>query len=193
MRRRGHLDPRSPRLAEGLRDLLELAPDDLPPRRLVVEQLLDLLGPLPLLRQLVQDVANLQLAQAVELGLQDRVGLERRDLEPRHQLGGGVGLAVAGADDRDRLVQVLEDDREAFEDVDPLEQVPQLESQPPGDDLQAEVEELLEDRLQIQAAGNGHLGPLGRQQAGEIDAVVDLEGRVLEKVGQGRIGDWRRL
>ena len=66
----------------------------------------------------LQDVADLQLAQAVELGLEHGVGLDLGELEPRDQLGGGVGLAVAVADDLDRLVEVVEDDREAFEDVD---------------------------------------------------------------------------
>ena len=95
--------------------------------------------------QLVEDVVDLQLAQAVELGLEHRVGLDLGQPEPRDQLGGGVGLAVAVADDPDRLVQVVEDDREAFEDVDAVEQVRQLVPQPPGDDLEPEVEEMLED------------------------------------------------
>ena len=95
---------------------------------------------------------DLELAQAVELGLEHGVGLQLGKLEPRDQLGGGVGLAVAGADDPDRLVEVVEDDREAFEDVDAVEQVLELELQPPGDDFQAEVEEVLEDRLQVEAA-----------------------------------------
>ena len=94
-----------------------------PPRRLVVEQLLDLGGPLPLLLQLLEDVLDLELAQPVELRLEDGVGLDLGEPEPGDQLGRGVGLAVAVADDLDRLVEVLEDDREAFEDVDPLEQV----------------------------------------------------------------------
>ena len=145
-RRRGALDPRPPRLAVGLGDLLQLVPDDLPARRLVGEQRLDLRGPLPLLRQLVEDVLDLQLAQAVELRLEDRVGLDLGEAEPGDQLGGGVGLAVAVADDPDRLVEVVEDDREAFEDVDPVEQVLQLVLQPAGDDLEPEVEEVLEDR-----------------------------------------------
>ena len=97
--------------------------DDLPACRLVVQQPLDLRGPLPLLRQLLEDVGDLELAQPVELRLQDRVGLRLGEPEPRDQLGSGVGLAVAGADDPDRLVEVVEDDREPFEDVDPLEQV----------------------------------------------------------------------
>ena len=109
--------------------------------------------------QLVEDVADLQLAQAVELGFQDRVGLELGEPEPRDQLGGRVGLAVAVADDLDRLVEVVEDDREAFEDVDPREQVLELEPQPAGDDLQPEVEEVLEDRLQVEPAGTATSAP----------------------------------
>ena len=126
-RGRRDLDPGPPRLAEGLGDLLELAPNDLPPRRLVGEQLLDFLGSLALLRELFEDVANLQLAQAIELGFEHGVGLELGKLESRDQLGGRVGLAVAVANDLDRLVEVLEDDREAFEDVDSREQVLELE------------------------------------------------------------------
>ena len=51
-RRRGNLDAGPPRLAEGLGNLLQLGPDDVPPCRLVVEQSLNLLRPLALLRQL---------------------------------------------------------------------------------------------------------------------------------------------
>ena len=87
------------------------------------------------------------------------------------QLGRGVGLAVAVADDPDRLVEVVEDDREAFEDVDPLEQVLQLVAEPAGDDFQPEVEEMLEDALEIEPAGDGDLGPGGGQQAGQVDVV----------------------
>ena len=74
-----------------------------------------------------------------------------------------------------------------------VEQVLELELKPAGDDLEPEVEELLEDRLQIEPRRDRDLGPLGRQQAGEIDAVVDLERRVLEQIGQRRIGVGSRL
>ena len=115
--------------------------------------------------QLVEDVLDLQLAQAVELRLEDRVGLELGEAEPRDQLGGGVGLAVAGADDPDRLVEVVEDDREAFEDVDPPEQVLQLVLEPAGDDLEPEVEEVLEDRSSGRA-GRGRPPRPPRRAAG---------------------------
>ena len=138
--------------------------------------------------ELLQNIANFQLAEAVELRLQDGIRLELGKLESRDQLGGGVGLAVAVANDLDRLVEVLEDDREAFEDVDSGEQVLELELEPAGDDFQPKIEELLEDRLQIEPGGDCDFGPLCRQQAREIDAVVDLKRRVLVKIRQGRVG-----
>src|SRR5262249_51365701 len=154
---RWNLDPRAPRLAEGLNHLLELRTDDLPARRLVVEQPPDFLGAFPLLRKLLQDLADLELAQAVELGFQNGIGLNGRDLKPGNELGGGVGLAVAGPDDLDGLIEVFENDRETFENVNSLQQVLELEPQPARHDLETKVKELLQNRLQIESAGNGHL------------------------------------
>ena len=48
------------------------------------------------------------------------------------QLDGGVGLAVRLADDPDRLVERVEDDREAFEDVDAPLELGQLELEAPA-------------------------------------------------------------
>ena len=45
-----------------------------------------------------------------------------------------------------------------------------------------------EDALEVEPVGDGHLGPLGRQQAGQVDVEVGLERRVLEQVGQRRVG-----
>ena len=142
--------------------------------------------------ELLEDVADLELAQAVELGFEDGVGLDLGQLEPLDQLGRRVGLAVAVADDLDGLVEVLEDDRKPLEDVDPLEQDLELVAEAAGHHVHPEVEELLEDRLEIEPAGHGHLGPRGRQQAGQVDVVVDLERRVLVQVGQGRVGTGAR-
>ena len=142
--------------------MLDLGLDDLPPRRFVVEQGLDFGGPLSLLLQLIEDVADLELAQLVELGLEDGVGLDLGQLEPSDQLGGSVCLAVAVADDLDRLVKVLEDDREALEDMDSLEQVLELEPQASDHHFHAEVEEVLENRRQVEPAGDSDLGARGR-------------------------------
>ena len=69
-----------------------------------------------------------------------------------------------------------------------LEQVLELELKPARHDLQPKIEKLLEDRLQIQPRGNRDLRTLRGQQAGEVDAVVDLERRVLVEIRQRRVG-----
>src|SRR5207244_2281656 len=58
------------------------------------------------------------------------------------------------------------------------------------DDFQTEVEEVPEDRLQIQPLGPADLEVLGRDQAREVDNEICLERRVLEQVrhDQLRIG-----
>ena len=50
----------------------------------------------------------------------------------------------------------------------------QLELQPPRDDLKPKIEEVLKNRLQVEPARDRDLGPVRRQQAGQVDAVVDL-------------------
>ena len=70
-----------------------------------------------LLLQLVEDLLDLHLGDLVELRVEDRVGLLSSSLNALHQLLGRVRLAAALADDLDRLVEGVEDDLEAFEDV----------------------------------------------------------------------------
>jgi len=72
---------------------------------------------------------------------------------------------------------------EAFEQVDALFQRGQLVLQPPRDDLEAEVEEVPEDLLQIEALGAADLGVLlDRDETGQVDREVDLQRRVLEEI-----------
>ena len=47
---------------------------------------------------------------------------------------------------------------------------------------------MLQDALQVEPRGDGHLGPLGGQQAGQVDVEIRLERRVLEEVRQRRLG-----
>ena len=54
-----------------------------------------------LLLELLADDVDLELGELVELELEDRVGLDVVELEPLHDLAGGVFLAVARADDLD--------------------------------------------------------------------------------------------
>ena len=90
-------------------------------------------------------IEDLEPRQAVDLQLEDRVGLLGVELEPLHDLLGGVGLAVRLADDADDLVERVEDLLEAFEDVDALLERRELVLEAPGDDLEPEVQEVPED------------------------------------------------
>ena len=130
--------------------LLELGADQLPAAVLVLEQRADLARALALLLELVADDQDLEPGQAVDLQLEDRVGLLGVELEPLHDLLGGVRLAVRLPDDPDDLVERVEDLLEAFEEVDALLERRELVLEPPGDDLEAEVQEVPEDLLQIE-------------------------------------------
>ena len=50
------------------------------------------------------------------------------------------------------------------------------------DDIEAEVEEVPEDRLEVEALGPADLGVLRRDEARQVDDEVGLERRVLEEV-----------
>ena len=60
-------------------------------------------------------------------------------------------------DQRDRLVQRVEDDLEAFEDVDASLELRQVVLQPAHGDVEAEIQEGAQDAQQIQPIGAGDL------------------------------------
>ena len=72
--------------------------------------------------------------------------------------------------------------------MDSLEQVLELEPQASDHHVHAEIEKVLENRRQVEPAGNSHLGARGRQQAGQVDVVIDLQRRVLEQVSERGVG-----
>ena len=98
-----------------------------------------------------------------------------------------VGLVLGGADELDGLVERIEDDREALQDVDPLLQRAELVLQPPGDHLEAEVEEVAERRPQVHLLGRGDLRVVGRHERRHVDVEARLERRVLKEVGHRRL------
>ena len=65
-------------------------------------------------------IEDLEPGQAVDLQLEDRVGLLGVELEPLDDLLRRVGLAFRLADDLQDLVERVEDLLEALEDVDAL-------------------------------------------------------------------------
>src|SRR5690606_35603014 len=118
--------------------------------------------------QLVPDLLNLELGQAIELRLQDGVGLDLVQIERLHQLAGGVLFSVRLPDELDGPIEPVEDLLESLEDVDPLPELSQLVLQSPSDGGEPKIDEMLEDLLEIQASGGADLGVAGRHQHGQV-------------------------
>ncbi len=85
------------------------------------------------------DHQDLEPRQAVQLELQDGVGLLGVELILGHDLLGSVGLSLGGADDLQDRVERIENLLEAFENVDALVQRLELVAQPPRHHLQTEM------------------------------------------------------
>ena len=100
------------------------------------------------LRELVLDLVALEAGQAAQAHLEDRVGLDLREAEALDEAGLGLGVVVARADDLDDLVDVVQRDDVALEDVGALLGLAQLVLRAPGDDvllvLDVVVQHLLE-------------------------------------------------
>src|SRR6185503_6837844 len=109
-----------------------------------LEQPADFLGAFAPFRQLLLDDENLEPCEPVDLQLEDGIGLLGVELEPRHDLFGGVGLAVRFPDDFQNLVKRVENRLEAFEDVNALVQRLELELEPRADDFESEMQKLPE-------------------------------------------------
>ena len=150
------LDQRAPlvelRVAVRLLNGFELLTHELPAAVLVLQQAADLPRALPLLLELLLDDQDLEPRQAVDLQLEDGIGLLGVELEPLHDLLGGVGLAVRLADDPEDFVEHVEDVLEAFEDDGCASSSASSScSRRARDDVEPEMEEVPENRLQIEA------------------------------------------
>ena len=119
---------------------------------IAAEDRLDLLRLGRLLLELFADHVDLELRESIQLQLEDRVRLDLVELEPLDDLVGRVFLAFARADDLDDLVEGIEDRDVALEDVDPLVELLELIFEPALRDDQPEVEEVLQHRLDAEAA-----------------------------------------
>ena len=94
-------------------------------------------------------------------------------LEPLHQAGAGRLGILAGPDDADDLVEVVEGDQQALQDVGPLLGLVQLEAGAPDDDVLLVVEVVAEHLAQRQGAGH----PVDQGQ--HVDAEGGLHGVCL--------------
>src|SRR5262249_35001570 len=160
-----------------LRESVELGLDHAPDPPLAGENPLDLRGQLLLLGQLVADLLDLHLGDLVELGVEDRVGLDVAELEDADEFFVRIRAPLTLADQLDRLVEGVEDDLETFEDMDPLLELSELVLEPLGDDLEPEIEERLQDLLEAEP-GRLRLAVRVGSQAGEVVSEVVLQARV---------------
>ena len=122
-------------VAVGVGDLLELVLDQPHDPALVAEDLPQLLDALDDVLVLGADLVALQRGQLAQAHLDDRVGLDLRQLELVHdRLARRVAVA-RGANGADDLVEVVERDQQAFEDVRAALLLGQLVLRPANDDL----------------------------------------------------------
>ncbi len=168
-------DLRAPFVAELLLELQDLVPDQGPDLGRVGQQVLQVgdLGQDGLV--FVLDLLPLQGRQPAQLQVQDGLGLDLAQAEAFHELGPGVVHVRAVADGLDHLVQELEGDAQAFQDVGPFPGLAQLELRAPGDDLHPVIDE--DDDGLAQAQGGG----LSVHQGQRVDPEGGLQRRVLEE------------
>ena len=180
-------DRRFPLVRELREQLFEFAANDAPQARFGFQQLAESFGFGLFFIQLFADVVDLQLADPIQHHFENRHRLNFVERELLHQLGGGVLFAVAAADDFDGSVEAVEDDREAFQDVDAAFELSQQILEPAADCLQAEVEEVFQHLDQI-AARRSQRARFGRHETGRVVGEVRFERAVLVEVRHDHFG-----
>ena len=174
---------RSSVFAVDLLDLEQLLLDQRGDPRLVAEELAELGDALLKIGVLVLDALALESGERAQPQVEDRLRLELAEPEALHQPGPSLVGVVGRADELDDLVEVVERDEVALEDVRARERLPKLELRPPRDDLALEVEVVTDELEERQRP---------RHAVDERDGVVAerrLERRVLEELVQRDLRD----
>ena len=167
-------------------DLLELLLDDL-------VDALRLAQDVPQLRdqglhflEVVHDLLPLQAGEALELHVEDGVGLDQAQPETLDEAGARLRRGLARADELDHLVQVVEGDDQAFEDVGPRLGLLEVVDRPPAHHFAPEGQEVLAGLEDVQDLGalidDGQEDDAeGVLQGGQLVEVVqdDLAGLAL--------------
>jgi hypothetical protein len=136
-------------LLPDLEQLLLDDPSDLPG---VLEERLEVLDPREQVLVLLLELRASELGEAAQRHVQDVVGLDLRELELAHQLGARV-LGVRGAtDDADDLVEVLQRDQQALDDVVALLGSAELVLRPAGHDVDLVVDVVADELGEVQHA-----------------------------------------
>ena len=170
-------------VAVRLLDLEELLLDEAVDALLVAEDRAQLGDALDQVGVLLADLVGLERGEAGQAEVEDRLRLDLRQLEVRHQLGARRLRIARRADDADDLVDVRQRDEQSLEDVRARLGLAQLVLRAPDDDLALVPDVRVDDPGQRQRA---------RDAVDERDGVHAerrLQRRVLVELVQHDLGD----
>lgn len=131
---------------------------------------------------LLQKLLPFQGHEALEAHVQDGLGLGLGEAEAFHEGDAGLGGVLGAADQGDDLVNVVQGDEEAFQDVGPLLRLPELKEAPAAHHLLAVVQVVAH---QVQEGED--LG-LPVHDGEEVHREGGLEGGVLVELVQDHLG-----
>ncbi len=170
-------------IAERLADLLHLLLENAHPLRLGGQDALQLLDRGAHLLQLGVQLFDLEPGELGQAHVEDGIALLLAEAEPLPQLRVGLGRVLRLPDDLDDLVDVVDRDLEAVEDVLPSLRRVEIELGPPDDDLVPVVDEVLEQLLQVHDLG----GAVGERQHDHAEGGLHLG--VLVELVQHDVGN----
>src|SRR6185503_7599743 len=169
-------------VAVALPHVLELPDDDLHQQTLAGEDGAQPFNRLEQLGELVENLLPLQAGQALQLHVQDGLGLDRGEVELRDQAVPRLRRTLRSANQRDDGVEMVERDPEPFEDVIPRFGLSQLEFRAAANDFAPELDDRLDHLEQVH-----HLRPPA-DDGEHDDAEAELQLRVLVEVVENDVG-----
>ena len=165
----------------------QLVDDDLHQQALAGENGQQSFDDLEQLGQLVENLLPLEAGQPLQLHVEDRLRLDLRQRELRHQAVAGLARTLGRANERDDGIDVIERDLEPFEDVTARFGLAQLELGPAAHDFAPELDERVDQLDQRQ-----HLGS-ARGDGEHDDPEAALKGGVLIEIVQHHLADFAAL
>src|SRR5262249_55054121 len=168
-------------------NVFQLVDDDLHQQTLARQDRAQPFDGLQQLGKLVEDLLALETGQPLQLHVEDRLRLDLRQTEIRHQAFAGFWRCFRGPDQRDHRVEMVERDLQSFEDVIARLGFAQFELSSPADDLAAELNEALDELQEVQ-----HLRPPA-DDGEHDDAKAGLQGRVFVEVVENHLWHFAAL
>ena len=160
-------------IPESLDDFAQFVDDDPEDTLVALQQILEVRNFQPQLLEFVDDLLALHRSQGAEAHLENRLGLALGKIEALLELGARGGCVRRGANQCDDLVQVVEGNHEAIEDMRPLFCPGKVIDRPADDHFLAELDEMAERFLDRK-----RLGPAVHERE-QIDREGRLQGRQL--------------